>query len=235
MKFLSQIMTMASGSVNGLTASHNRSGQYFRAKVVPVNPSTPFQLVIRNAFSDLSIIWSNTLTQAQRDGWDLYADNVPVTDKLGQSINLTGQNMYLRSNVPRLQFDSVVGFGVPRVDTPPSIFSLAEVDPTAILVMTAPTAGAITFDNTLGWANENDGFLFPYSGRPANPSIQFFGGPYRLMSPIAGDAITPPVSPGTNISLYTYVAGQQVFSYARISRADGRLSPIFKMQPVLAI
>lgn len=235
MKFLSQIMTMASGSVNGLTASHNRSGQYFRAKVVPVNPSTVNQQVIRNAFSELTIAWSAVLTQAQRDGWDLYADNVPVTDKLGQSINLTGQNMYIRSNVPRLQFDQIGTITAPRVDAPPIIFTLAEVDPSATFVMTATNTGAITFDNSLPWANEDDGFMFPYSGRPVNASIGFFGGPYRLMLPNVGDVTTPPVSPGTNTTLYAYATGQQAFSYARISRADGRLSPIFKMPPTIVI
>lgn len=235
MKFLSQLTTMTSGSVNGLTASHNRSGQYFRAKVVPVNPSTINQQVIRNAFSELSIAWLNDLSQAQRDGWDLYADNVPVTDKLGQSINLTGQNMYIRSNVPRLQFDQIGTITAPRVDEPPTIFTLAEVDPSALLVMTAPNSGAITFNNGLAWANENDAFMFPYSGRPVNASINFFGGPYRLMLPNVGDGTTPPTSPGTNTSLYAYAVGQQAFSYARISRADGRLSPIFKMPPTIVV
>lgn len=235
MKYLSQVYSQASGSIGGITYSHNRFGLYTRSRITPTNPQTGFQTQVRNAMSSLADRWVNVLTQAQRDAWTLYADNVPVLDKLGQSINLTGMNMYIRSNVPRVQFDQIASVTVPTVDAGPTNFSLAETDPTAAMVMTAPQAGAISFDTGLPWVGEDDAFLLPYSGRPQNASIDFFKGPYRLCLPVEGDSITPPTSPGSNTSLYVYTAGQKCFSYARISRADGRLSPAFQLQPVVVV
>ncbi|KKM06452.1 hypothetical protein LCGC14_1743870, partial [marine sediment metagenome] len=48
MLFKSGLITQGSGSIGGLTASHNRGGMYFRARTIPTNPATSFQTVVRN-------------------------------------------------------------------------------------------------------------------------------------------------------------------------------------------
>lgn len=235
MKFTSQVYTAVSGSIGGITYSHNRGGMYTRGRAIPTNPSTNPQQYLRNAFSYLAERWSNTLTAAQRLAWDTYAANVPVTDKLGQQINLTGQNMYIRSNVSRQQVNNIVGSAVLAIiDAGPTNFTLADTDPTAAFSMTAPSTGSLAFDDTADWCSEDDAILMVFIGQPQNAAINFFKGPYRLSGILQGDSTTPITTPQAVVPVIPFTAGQSVFSYARIGRADGRLSPAFNLAKVLA-
>ena len=110
MLFKSALITQASGSIGGMTASRNKGGAYFRARALPTNPNTPEQQAVRGYLGTLANLWTNVLTPANRVLWDFYAFNVPVINAVGDSIQLTGQQMYIRANVPRLQA------GLPRVD-----------------------------------------------------------------------------------------------------------------------
>lgn len=220
MKFQSQIISRGSGSIGGLTASHNKGGNYFRARVTPVNPQSAEQVAVRTIMGTLMSVWVNTLTAAQRAAWKTYADNVQLVDQFGDPRNVTALNMYARCNVPRIQ----AGFA--RVDAAPTVFNLGDYTPVSLAVSAA--AGlSITFDNTDGWANEDDAGLIIYQSRTQNPSINFFKGPYRLVGSIAGDAMTPPTSPdvtGTGSLPFSVVEDNKTFARIQISRADGRLS-----------
>ena len=114
------ILTTMSGSLGGITAARNKGGQYLRARVVPVDPGSPAQTTLRTIFASLNVAWQTVLTQVQRDAWITYAANVTVVNRIGETVNLTGQNMYVRSNTPRVQ----AGFA--RVDAGPTSFNLGE-------------------------------------------------------------------------------------------------------------
>jgi hypothetical protein len=84
-----------SGSLGGQTSSHNRAGQYRRARRAPVQPTgTGRRGFIRAAFGAASSGWSG-LTDSVRLAWDAFASGFPTTDALGQSITLTGHQMYV--------------------------------------------------------------------------------------------------------------------------------------------
>jgi hypothetical protein len=84
-----------SGSQAGTTASHNRAGQYLRSRRAPVQPiGTGRRAFIRAAFGAAAMSWSS-LTTAEQASWTAYAISYPVTDALGQSITLTGQQMWI--------------------------------------------------------------------------------------------------------------------------------------------
>ncbi len=210
--------TQISGSIGGTTWSHNRFGAYKRNRSIPVNPNTPRQVAVRNRVRALAIAWENTLTQAQRDAWKLYASNVPWVNKLGQSVFLTGLNMYVRSNT------IILGAGVTRVDDAPTIFTLA----TAELGLDATASEAtqlitISFDVAAAWVPEAGAAQAMFAGAPQNAGIVFFGGPYRLVGNVLG-AVIPPTSPVTFTSGFPFAAGQRMWVKTRIFRADGRLS-----------
>lgn len=208
-----------SGSIGGTTWSRNRYGAYIRNRSVPVNPNTDRQVAVRNIVRALTIAWQNVLTQAQRDAWNVYASNVTWLNRLGQSVNLTGLNHYIRSNTPRLQSDST------RVDAGPVVFNLATAE--LELVVTASEAtqqASIAFDNAAAWANESGGHQYVYGGLPQNGGIQFFGGPWRLIGVIDGDDVTPPVSPQLEDYPFPFAEGQRLWVRTRVSRLDGRLS-----------
>lgn len=218
MLFDSPLISRGSGSVAGLTFSRNRSGNYIRARTNPVNPNTPQQQIVRSAVADLSNLWINTLTQADRDKWEDYAANVPVTNPLGATIFLTGINQYVRSNVPRLQA------GLARVDIAPSIFDIGSFTSVTTVSVGATNGVTVGFTNTDDWANATGAAMLVFVARPQNPTINFFKGPYQLAGSILGDDTVPPVSPDTITSQFAFDSGQKIFTRIRVTQADGRLS-----------
>lgn len=224
MKFLGGLIGGAlSGSVGGMVASHNRFGGYIRDRVIPVNPSSPAQIAVRGFMAQLSNAWIDILTQVQRDDWTTYADNVPLVDALGQSITLTGMNMYVRSNIPALQA------GLARQDDAPSIFDLGPfTNPTMVATASANTLD-FSFEITDAWPNEDGAAMLIYGSRPQNPTINFFKGPYQFAGAILGDAISPPAIPAIFLNPFAFDVGQKVFAQVRVVRADGRLSGTFRL------
>ncbi len=226
MLFDSPIISRGSGSLAGLTASRNRGGNYFRARAMPTNPNTTFQQTVRSILAAGSSLWASTLTQAQRDKWDLYAENVPLPNSLGAPINVGGIGMYQRTNVARL---NTGGATLTRINVAPGIFDLGDFTAPSITIVdaTADTLN-LAFTNTDAWANEDGSAMTVAISRPANPGINFFKGPYRFADVILGDAITPPTSPTTIALPFPVEAGQRIFVFVRVTRVDGRLSASFR-------
>lgn len=226
MLFDSAVITRGSGSLGGLTASRNRGGNYLRARAMPTNPNTPSQQAVRSFMSDLASRWASTLTQDQRDKWDLYALNVPLTGPLGSPRNVGGVGMYMRCNIARLNAGDAT---LARIDVAPPIFDLGEYTPPAIVSATAATdTVAFSFDNTDDWANEDLAAMTFAISRPQNPGINFFKGPYRFADLVLGDGATPPTSPVQIVSPFPFEVGQRIFAFVRVTRADGRLSASFR-------
>lgn len=223
MLFKSGLVTQVSGSIGGMTGSRNRGGSYLRARAIPVNPSTPQQIAVRNAMTTLVGDWQATLTPAQRDGWSDYAANTPVTNALGDEITLSGINMFTQSNIGRLQA------GLSKVlDRPP--FNNFGPAPTVALASASAGAGTVdvTFDTPDSWDDEDGSALLIYLSRPINAGVTFFKGPYRFAEAVLGDSVTPPTSPATVTMPFGMPQGSTLHAQARISRADGRLSPVFR-------
>lgn len=218
MKFSSLVYSAVSGSVGGLTYSHNKSGMYTRARAIPTNPATTQQQAIRNFNSALVAAWSNSLTATQRGNWEIFAANMPVTNPLGAVHHLSGQNWFIKNNVARLQS------GLSVVTAAPSIFAAAVLTTPGITSVTAATdVAVITFTNTDEWAGNAAGGLLVYTSRPQNAGRSFFKGPYRFAGRIAG-AATPPTSP-QNINLaFPVSVGQKVFFRFIAVQADSRIS-----------
>lgn len=222
MKFKSQIVTAASGSIGGTTYAHNRGGLYMRGRATPTNPNSAAQQAARNALGSLATRWNNTLTQTQRDAWENYAANTPVLNVFGDPSILTGQQMYVRNNSPRLR----VGENV--VDNGPTTFGAADLD--VITIATSLGQIDVEYNDAQEWAVNNNGVLIIQTSRIVSPSINFLKGPFRFLVKVAGDvAPPPPASPesfttnafGQALSSYT---GQKQFIRVRCSNADGRLS-----------
>lgn len=222
MKFKSAMVTAASGKIGGMVASRNKGGQYFRSLAIPTNPNTPEQQTTRASFGTLSQGWGQ-LTPTQRLGWDIYAFNVPVVDALGDSMTLSGFNMYLRSNTPRMNL------GLPVVDDAPPTFDLGYVGPLGPFVASAASQDVtVGFTDTDNWVDEDDSALLIYISRPQNPSINYFKGPYRYAGQVDGDSTTPPTTPATITLPFPVTVGQKIFLKMNVSRADGRLSQTFR-------
>ena len=221
-KYGGGIIQMA-GSIAGTTHARNHYGNYARARTKPTNPNTARQQAIRAALTQLTTRWSQTLTADQRTAWNLYASNVVMKNRLGESTYLTGFNHYLRSNVPLVQASLTV------IDDGPTIFELPEKDPTlAITASEAAQQIEVTFDNTLAWAEETGAYMLSYQGQPQNPQRNFFDAPWRYMDNIAGADAGGIVSPDVQTVVFAIAQLQRQWVYCRVSRKDGRLSEPFR-------
>lgn len=211
-----------SGSIAGNTHARNRYGNYIRAKTKPINPNTALQVAVRSAIAALTSRWSQILTAAQRTAWNLYASSVAMKNKLGEVVYLSGFNHYIRSNmISQVQ-------GITLSDVGPTIFELPAKDPTfAIEASESTQIITCTYDDTMDWDNETGGYLFVFQGQPQNPQRNFFAGPWRYMDKVTGVTGTPEPSPLLGGTVFAITEPQRQFCYARILRADGRLSEPF--------
>lgn len=228
-KFTPGVTGLIRGSIGSTTFSKNRFGWYMKIKAAPVNPSSSRQQAIRNIFSQLTELWTSTLTQAQRDAWSLWASQVELLDRDGNPYFMTGFNAYIRSNTVALDA------GVTRIDDGPTIFTMAPTDST--LAATASEATqllSIAFDTGLDWVDQNDGVLQILMSRPQGAGTEFIKGPFQLAGIVQGDAVTPPTSPQTFTVPFAVAEGQKLEVQARILEEDGRLSQPFRDKATVA-
>ena len=94
------IVTRGSGKLGGHVFSTNRGGAYIRTNQTPSNPQTPFQQSGRAIFTELTQGWSG-LTQDQRNTWSNATSSFPVTDRFGDSRELSGKGLYISLNKER--------------------------------------------------------------------------------------------------------------------------------------
>jgi len=208
-----------SGSIGATVYSHNRFGQYVRARSVPVNPQSSRQQVARNTLRTLMAAWSAALTAAQRAEWTAYADAVSWLNRLGDTVTLTGIAHYLRSNA------AILAAGLTRVDDGPAVLALPAGPGTFTVTASEATQQiSVAFDNTEDWANEDAGALSVLMGMPQNATRSFFNGPWRWAGVIEGDSSTPPASPAAITAPFTFQEGQRIWCQARVLRADGRVA-----------
>jgi hypothetical protein len=126
-------------SIAGSTFSKNRYGNYVRTKVSPVNPQTTYQQNQRAMLSSLSASWRG-LTQAQRDAWSAYAQNVPRTDIFGDSKILSGQAIYVACNL------NLVKAGIAVITSPGTSNGSPILALDTLVVNNTGSAMAVTFN-----------------------------------------------------------------------------------------
>lgn len=112
--------------IGGTVFSKNRAGAYIRRKSSPVQPQTQFQTAIRSGLAGFAKQWGGILTPAERLAWTLFAQGFPVHDKFGQSVTLTGEQMFVRLN------QNIVNNGGTAITTPP--VNLTVTGPTSMTI-----------------------------------------------------------------------------------------------------
>lgn len=211
-----------SGSIAGNTFARNRYGNYVRARTKPTNPSSDRQIKMRSILSTLTTRWNQTLSAAARTAWNLYATSVAMTNKLGETVFLSGFNHYIRSNSP------VGDIGNAYIDAGPTNFTLPSTDGAfAATVSEATQTFSIAFDDGADWCSEDKAGIYILQGLPQNSQRNFFKGPWRGRTAKMGNSIAPITSPQDFQAIVTVTEDQKVWLQARIMRADGRLSGTF--------
>ncbi len=224
MLFTSPVYSQASGSIAGITYSHNRGGMYTRARVTPTDPNSPQQTIMRNAMGVLAPYWGDTLSAAQRAAWDLYGANVPWINPLGQTIFLTGQQHFNRINTVRLQSQWAI------LDVAPIIFNLGTFTAPTIFAVRSPPYVDISFNPLDAWANASGGFMLVYAGRAQGQGRNFYRGPWRYGGVIIGDPV-PPASPAECNVNQVWPIGIKAWVQIRVIQEDGRMSLPVQLGP----
>ncbi len=221
------------GSAGGVTIARNRFGSYARSRTKPVNPRSQRQMGIRTIMMFLAEQWRESpMTDLIRTAWQTYADSVNWTNKLGESVTLTGFNTFVAGNAARITA------GGDLVTAAPAALGLPAGDPA--FAVTGPSAANqaadTAFDDGFDWCSEDNAYMALYMGKPQSPSHNFFGGPFRFWRAMEGSVGVPLTSPQLTKSgaPFTIVAGQKIWYEARIIRADGRISSRFRCDPVIA-
>jgi hypothetical protein len=168
----------SSGSQAGTTASRNRFGQYFRTRAIPVNPSSPTQLVQRARMSTNAAGW-RALTDGQRAGWEALGLNIARTDSLGSAYTLNGFMAYCSVNNNKLDAGDAIVADAPAIVTPAQLLT-ATITLTAVAFSVAYTATPLAAANRL--------FIFVSPQKSAGRS---FNADYRLIAVTAAAAASP--------------------------------------------
>ena len=221
-----------SGSIAGNTFARNRFGNYARARTKPVNPRSPRQMGARTAVMMLAEQWRESpMTDVIRTAWQTYANSVDWLNKLGETVTLTGFNMFMRANTLLLRAGKAI------VTAAPVDLGRPGGDPT--MVISALSAAAqtftLTFDDGFDWCSEDDAYLIVDAGSPQNRTRNFFNGPWRFNNEIIGSNGVPIVSPivAKSIVAWTAIEGQKIWFRFSIIRADGRVSTKFADQAII--
>ncbi len=189
-----------SGSIAGTTASHNRAGQYLRSRRTPVNPvGTGRRGAIRTAFGAAARGYAG-LTGPQQAAWTSYAASYPITDSLGQSITLTGQQMYVSINT------QLLNCGQAQSSVPPVSNVVASA---GVPTLTAVHAGAITLTPTgLGAAGDFQLYAFSAPQSSGTSSMRTFW----QAGHVSGSSTTAIVATTAYTAQFgAVVAGQRIF------------------------
>lgn len=215
-----------SGSIAGTVHARNRFGNYIRPRTKPVNPNSDRQVAARTRLSYLAERWHADLNATQRGLWNVYAAAIAMTNRLGETIHLTGFNHFIRSNTAAMTY--VVGVA----DAAPTILSLPEKDATLACSEEDIAGQTFTFTcDTAGWYPNSDGKtqIAIYQGQPQLDSRDFFDGPWRYMDYI--DPTEGAAGTATLAAAFAFALGQKVWFQARVMTQSKRLSEAWGIDP----
>lgn len=129
--------------------SRNRGGAVIRNRIKPINRRSTLQSTRRQVLGNLASAWRG-LTAAQRASWNTAAPNFPLQDSLGQTIFLSGEQLYVNFNA------NLILIGEAQITTAPSPFafdvftiSVAADEGTGDLIEVTFTPDPMTTDNNL--------------------------------------------------------------------------------------
>lgn len=116
---LGGMLADARGKMGGLVFSRNKAGLYIRRKVKGTNPNTSAQQNVRMNLAEISRAYG-LLDEAQKLAWKAWAVAHPVKNKLGASVERSGEQWFVSMN------RNANTAGLAAIDTPP------QVDPTFV-------------------------------------------------------------------------------------------------------
>lgn len=185
-----------SGKLNGLVASHNRGGPYFREHVIPTDPRTTQQMICRDAFGAARATWV-AMTEDERHAWIEYAQTISTLNRMGDRHTMTPFDAFTQRFLPSYQRVQALDLAGTFNTEPP----LGPANDFEFMRVTAPDTTHLTFTwgpDPMTWqaSPEQDGFIVHVSA-PYSPTRYWFRGPFKPAIWAEGDSDTPRTTPWT--------------------------------------
>ncbi len=168
-----QGVTDVRGSVSGTTMSRSRWGSTHRAKTSPIQPKSHKQGLRRSLLGFLSQYWGAQLTPSERNQWNSYALTYPQTNVFGQTVYLTGHQLFVRLNF------NLLTIGASTINVPPAATSQAGLSSLSLMT---DHAGAGTFLLTYtAPALSGTAYLYLFATNNQSPGISYVNNKFRLI------------------------------------------------------
>lgn len=198
------IVSEVRGTIAATTYARNKGGAVIRNRIVPINRRSNLQSTRRQILASLSSSFRG-LTQTQISGWNSAALNFPISDNLGQTIYLSGQQLYVR-------FNANLGLiGAAAITNAPAPTSFAIIALTTLTATAGTGAITVAFSPTVpaGYA------LAMFATRPLSAGKSFVGeSEFRFLESLPAAEVTPAdiaASYATTFGAITASAGQKIF------------------------
>lgn len=214
MRMLSPLISIAAGSVAGLTFFRNQYHQIcVRARTAPVNPSTSNQTAVRTAFSFANAGW-DSMGSGNRTFWADYATTLVYTGPLGD-YHIPGRQVWIGS-ATFLQFINIQGYDTITIDaTAPNSAGFAKFDEITDQDPAVPGTG---FDLILSQTTGDNMAVLIDISVGFNPARQRFKGPWAAAQQRYLDLATGVTA---NVPIDDLTEGQAYFYRIRGVTSDG--------------
>ena len=214
-----------SGKIGSQIYLLGRNGQVVRNRVIPANPNTARQQIVRGQFSQQSARW-DAIDDVERAAWIAAAADQQTRARLGMSGPMTGNQLFVRVNTNLLQLGEDV------VDVPPAVPAIGLPAPAGLVITNA--AGVITLKLTC--PNDPSENTFLMGGAPQRAGVS------RPPSmPVLGIVPAPSQGSANITGLYTTRwgvpgVGTRVFIRCQLSVCgyDGPTVTFDKLVPIAA-
>jgi hypothetical protein len=221
------MVTALSGKIDGLIASHNRGGAYFKQHVIPVDPNTPRQQLMREALAAATGTWQS-FTPDDRTAWELFARTFRVRNRIGDERRLSSWNCFCAKYLLRYQVQQT--FWEPlalNYYAPTSNARDFKDYPPSAVVSDANTGLEMRWNSDDGWPENDDDFFVVYISPVQPRTVNFYKGPYFALGIIGKQGASTPVQP---IELtfppgYTIGYQERCFWRLRLSRGNAYIGP----------
>lgn len=175
------IVSEVRGTIAATTFARNKGGAVIRNRIVPINRRSPGQTARRQSLASLASAFRGLL-QANIAAWNAAAANFPIQDNLGQTILMSGQQLYVRFNA------NLILIGASQITSPPSPTSFDSLAFTSLTATADDSAVSLAFTPTVptGFA------MVVYATRPLSAGKTFVPeSDFRFLTAIAAAQTSP--------------------------------------------
>lgn len=183
----------------------NKAGASIRNRVTPINRRSANQTNRRQILASLSAQWRG-LSQAQRNSWNNAAPSFPQTDNLGQTITLSGEQLFVRCNA------NLLLIGESQITSAPTPTSFDVLAFTSLTATADDGVVSLAFSPTVpaGYS------MVVRSTPPVSPGKQFIpNSAFRFTKAIAAAATSPQALTSEYAAVngsITNATGQKIFT-----------------------